>query len=212
MIDRAITMIEALIHQYGSWGVFVAAITEEVLAPIPSGIVMMSSGYAFLAGEAVSVANLLYLVIHVALPLCIGLTIGSLLVYGLTYKYGEVIIKKFGKYIGLHWSDVMRLHNKFDKTHKDELTLLILRSLPILPSVAINAVAGMVRMPLRPYIVATLAGTFIRALAVSFIGWQVGNVYKKYADIVDRFEKIGLALLLGLPIAFVIYRKFKSSK
>lgn len=209
MIDYFINILRTLIENYGVWGVFLAAFTEEVIAPIPSGIVMMSAGYGFLIGLPVNIGNLLYLGYKVALPLSLGLTLGSFFVYGIAYRYGETLIKKFGKYIGLSWSDIERVRRQFEKGYQDELILLFIRSLPLLPSVAINAVCGIMRFKIKTYALMTFLGSFIRAYIISFAGWQLGNVYELYAPLVDRSEKYVLASLLGLFIAYLLWKKYK---
>ena len=212
MIDNLIQFIELTIRHFGVLGVFVASFTEEVIAPIPSGLVMMSSGYAFLGGLPVTFGNLVYLFTYVALPLSLGLTLGSLLVYGLVYKYEEFIVTKIGPYLGFTINDVKKLHNYFEKGHRDYVVLFIMRLLPIIPSVAINAVAGLIRIKPSHYIIVTIIGTSIRALTISFIGWQVGNVYKEYADIIDHFENYVLYGLVIAGIVFIVWKRLKKSQ
>jgi len=212
MLERFIGVVEVLIQSHGMLGVFLSAFIEEVVAPIPSGLVMMSAGYAFLSGEPVTFANFIYLFTRVAIPLSLGLTLGSYLVYGLSYKYGENIIKRFGKYVGLSWSDVMRVHRKFDKTNKDDMTLLILRLLPIIPSIVINAVAGLVKFNLRSYTFITILGTLLRATLVSFIGWQVGNLYKEYAEQIDHYENYAFGVVLAFVVGYLLWKKYRKKK
>lgn len=212
MIDNLVQFVDLTIRHFGVPGVFLASFTEEVIAPIPSGIVMMSSGYAFLGGLPITLVNILYLLTHVALPLSLGLTLGSLFVYGLVYRYEELIVAKIGPYLGFSLNDVKKLHRYFEKGHKDELVLLVMRVLPIIPSVVINAVAGIIKIKPSRYITVTIIGTSIRAFVISFIGWQVGNVYKEYADVVDHFENYVLYTIIAIGIGFVIWKKLKKKK
>ena len=44
MIESSITYIQEIIATYGAWGVFVATLIEEVVAPIPSALVPLAAG------------------------------------------------------------------------------------------------------------------------------------------------------------------------
>ncbi len=210
MIDRFIATIEHIIEQYGTLGIFFASFIEEIIAPIPSGLVMMTSGYAFLSGSPITVSNIIYLFFNVAIVLSLGLTLGSILVYVLAYKYGEPVIKRFGKYFFISWKDVEKVSKNFARGYKDEWVLLALRVIPVIPSIAINTVAGLIRIRPTHYIVATLLGTTIRAFAMSFAGWQLGNVYKKYAIEIDRFENYVLYTILALILGFIAWKKYQN--
>jgi membrane protein DedA with SNARE-associated domain len=212
MITHIITLLENLVLRFGSLGIFTASFIEEFFAPIPSGIVILSAGYGLMSGLPFTAANLLYLFLVAALPVAIGLTLGSLIWYLFAYAYGEPFIKRFGKYVFVKWADIERARHKYEKRHKSEIGLFILRAVPALPSIIINLTAGLLRVRLVPYVITTFLGTLVRATIISLVGWQVGVVYKEYGHVIDKFEKgILIAVILGL-IGYIIYMKRKKSK
>lgn len=212
MIDQFVRVAERLIEGSGIAGVFLAAIIEEIIAPIPSGLVMMSAGYSFLSGEPLTIINLGILFLTVALPLSLGLTIGSTIVYGLTYKYGEVVIKKFGKYLFISYEDVEKVKKKFSKNYKDEFMLFLLRLLPVIPSVALNTLAGILKIKPTHYLLATFTGSLVRSFAIGFLGWQAGNLYKEYALQIDHYENYAFGVVLAIIIIYIFHNYLRNRK
>jgi membrane protein DedA with SNARE-associated domain len=64
---------------------------------------------------------------------------------------------------------------------------------------------------LWPYIVATFIGTLIRASVLSFVGWRLGAGYKSIAPHIERFEKIGLVLVVCVVLYWWWTKKKKKS-
>ena len=108
-----------------------------------------------------------------ALAQATGATIGSVVIY---YVYhtaiGAWLRKKFEADAGL----MDRLARGLDKNAF--LTLLTLRLIPSVPFVLINATAGMVAVPLRPYIVATFLGLLPSTFIYTWIGSGLGDLLK----------------------------------
>jgi membrane protein DedA with SNARE-associated domain len=212
MIQNLLNYLETLVISFGSVGIFWASFIEEFFAPIPSSIVMLSSGYAFMDGLVFNLSNLFYLYITVSIPVAMGIVAGSLIWYGLSYHYGEILVKRFGKYIGVSWSEIEKYQKKLEHTHVDEWALFSMRAIPILPSIVITIISGLMKVKLWTYITMTFLGTSIRATIIASVGWQLGKVYKKYAHFVDQFEKIGLILVIIIFITYVIKKKYFNKK
>lgn len=211
MIETLVHFLQENILPLGAFGVFLASVIEEVLAPIPSALIMTMSGFIFVP-EGFSFSSILKLVFTVALPAAFGVTLGSYFVYFISRFGGRLVIEKFGKYFGLYLSDIEKLEQKMSGTSKDELVIGIARVIPVVPSVAISAFCGIIEMNVFKYFYITLAGTFVRGLILGTIGWQVGNVYEKYAALIQTLEKwILLSTILGLMI-FVVIKYSKRGK
>src|SRR3989344_5541475 len=141
MISNLVTFSENLFVTYGAWGVFFASIIEEVVAPIPSSLVMMGAGFSFLDGVPITVLSLGSLVVMVILPAALGVTVGSLFIYTIAYFAGKPFLKKYGKYVGVSWQSVEETESRFASRHADFLTLFVLRAVPIVPSVVISTLS-----------------------------------------------------------------------
>lgn len=207
MVENLVNLLEIYVLPWGALGVFVASVLEEVVAPIPSALIMTMSGFIFVTG-GVSFSSISTLIFVVAIPASLGVTIGSYFIYFIARYGGKFTIEKWGKYVGLYFSDIEKLQNKLSGTKKDEILIGSARILPIVPSVAISAFCGIMEMNLVKYFFITLVGTFFRGLILGAIGWQVGNVYEMYADLINSIEKIVLlSTIFGLAVFVVLKYK-----
>lgn len=208
MIHTVIQLLEQFVIPLGWFGVFMAEIIEEIIVPIPSAVILLGSGFLFLKGSF-SLAFLGTLFFTVVLPATLGLTLGSLVIYGLAYKGGKLFLDRYGKWLGIDWSDVEYVTKKFESGTFDEWTMVLARVFPIIPSVLIAVFCGVTRMPHKKYIILTLIGAFFKALFLALIGWQVGEFYLRYADIISHIENTVFIGCIILGIGFIIYRKVK---
>lgn len=199
------------ITHYGALGAFLAAFTEEVIVPIPSALVMLSAGFFILGAQAVSGATLIALFTQVAVPIALGLTLGSLVTYGLAYHLGKPAIERWGKYVGVSWVDVEKLEKYLNRGWADEAVFFGLRLVPVIPSVVVNIFSGLTRLPIIKYILLTFFGIVIRAYAVSFFGWQIGGAFYRYGRYFNKVEDIGLLLVLAV-LAFWWWQKKHGQK
>ncbi len=209
MIQNLVTIIQNVFLPLGAWGIFGASIIEEVIAPIPSSLVMTGGGFFLLHNESFSPILLWKLATLIALPAALGVTIGSLLVYFIAYYSGRPALERWGKYFGLSWEGIESARARFSATAKDEWVLFFFRFVAVIPNVILNAVAGLVRMPLKNYVIVTFLGSLCRAFALGFLGWKLGDYYEHYIEYIDRFEWIGLIAFIFLCVLFVVYRIFK---
>jgi membrane protein DedA with SNARE-associated domain len=212
MFESVFEFLQVNVLPLGFWGVFAASVAEEVIAPIPSALVMMASGFLFVSGS-VTLANIWKLIFYVGLPAGFGVAVGSLPIYAAAYFGGKPILEKWGKYLGLYWADVEKMRLKLEEKKSDGVVIIGARVLPLVPSVAISALCGFMRMRVWKYFYLTFIGMFLRGLVMGVIGWQVGNVYTRYADAIAHFEDKVLILLIVVAVAcfaWLILRKYKN--
>lgn len=199
MITQLIEFLEGIVDSFGVWGVFIASFTEEIIAFLPSPLVMTGTGFFVLEGDF-SLDYLFSLFFMVAIPYAIGVTIASLVFYGLFYRFGDDAVKRWGKWFGVSQSNMEDLKNRMDKTRWDEATLFFLRVVPLVPSAALASICGFIKMNLRTYIPITLAGVTVRASIFASLGWYLGETYRKYAEVIAGVESI-----LGYIFIFVVF-------
>ncbi len=208
MIETVIGLLEHYVIPLGGFGVFTAEIIEEIIVPIPSAMILLGSGFLFLKG-ALSWSLVGTLLFTVAIPAAFGLTLGSLVIYALAYKGGKVFIDRYGTWVGISWKDIENLERKFEEGSYDEWSMILARVFPIIPSVLIATFCGLTRMPVRKYATLTFIGAFFKAVLLGLIGWQVGELYIKYAGIISHIENTTLVLVVGGTVLFLGYRKRK---
>lgn len=189
MIENLTSLIQPIIIEYGVLGVFLATLLEEIVAPIPSPLVPLAAGFFLLPVDGSFLEATWKAVFTIAFPVSFGVTLGSLAVYGLGYMGGKPAIEKSKKWLGLSWKDLKKMEDKLIHGSGDEIVLFILRVLPIVPGVAISGFCGIVRYPLKTFIVITFLGAFVRALALGIVGWYARGLYTIYSETISNVEK-----------------------
>ncbi len=192
MFDWLITWLETLAQNVDPVVfVFVGSFIEEIVAPIPSPLIMATT-----AALAHSLQMPWLQITWVLLVAAASKTLSSLLVYWLAHKFEEVFIGRFGKYMGLSTEMVEGVGRWMDKGPWDEVALLVLRSLPIVPSIVVSAASGVLKINLRTYLWTTFVGTFIRNgifFAILYFGWSQAEVVWTFLD--ERGELLALAVV-----------------
>ena len=212
MFSDIFTNTQQLVVSYGIWGVFAASLLEEIIVPIPSALIMLGAGFFFLDKSPLSWAALGILIMKVALPAAIGTTLGSLLIYGIAYYSGKPALERWGKYFAISWRDIENAQAFFKKGWSDELLLILVRTIPVIPGVAVSAFCGLVRLPLGEYMLFSILGTFCRAMLMGFVGWQVGSFYLNTASGFERIEQVVLLGMMVIVAGFMGYRMWKKHK
>jgi membrane protein DedA with SNARE-associated domain len=163
--------ISHLIISLGGLGVFIASLIEEIIIPIPSVLIQSGAGLFLLGGSALTVANVLKLITLVALPAALGVALGSLVIYGIAFYGGDYAIKKYGKYFFINYEKLEKTRVSISSKSSLLTSVTILRFIPLFPNVLITAACGLLKIPLRSYILSTFIGIFIRALYLGALGW-----------------------------------------
>lgn len=207
MLEYIIKLLESFFINYGSWGVFIGCIIEEIIAPIPSTIVILGSSMFILDGEIITISSFLKLLLEVSFPAALGMTIGSLFIYFLCYFIGKEFIIKWGKYFTLNWEDFEKTSKRIENQEQTDIFLFGVRAIPIIPSVVISAFCGIIRYDIKKYILITFFGGFIRATILGFIGWQFGSFYDTISNDISSLEEIVLIIIIIGLIAWFIKRK-----
>lgn len=206
MIAHLITILQGVITAYGAIGVFLAALTEEVIAPIPSTLVAMIAGFFLIPAMSGPMGALSIGIVKVAIPMALGISVGSLLFYALAYFGGKPMLQTYGRWFGLSWKNIEEAEKRFVKSKRSELAFFLMRATPFFPSVAISTFAGLIRYPIRTFFVISLFGSGLRSLMVALIGWQLRDAYIKVATLLDHLESIVMvALIFGLA-AYIVFK------
>ncbi|MFC1789925.1 DedA family protein [Patescibacteria group bacterium] len=203
-----------LIAQNGYTSIFLGGLLEEIIVPIPSPLVGITGG-ALLIKEKALGAALWAILTHVSLPFALGATIGITLAYFLAFWGGKLVVDKFKKFLGFSWNDVTKLQAKYFKGKHDELTIVILRAIPVIPVSLVSVVCGGLRYDLKTFYLASFVGLLVRSFILGVIGWRVGSAYESWIHGLDKaetFVSIGLVLILGLGLAFLYKNREKFLK
>lgn len=211
MLESLVATLSQFVIHYGAFGVFVATLIEEIIAPIPSAAIIAGSAFFLFQNEPFSLQLMADMLFILAIPGALGMTVGSLLYYWIAYRFGKPTIERWGGYMGIGWGDIERVQKYFTRGYSDELILFLLRTAPIVPSIAINLVGGLVRYRLLPFIVITFLGNVVHAYIVGFLGWYAADAYTALSAL-DTISKILIAALGALALIAFITARMRASK
>lgn len=207
-------MIDFIIELLQSWAnllplplfVFIGAFIEEIIAPVPSPLVMTLGG-SLAAAKGMPMVYLLVLAVCGAL----GKTIGSFIVYWIADKFEHIITGKFGRFIGVTHQQVESLSRRL-KGRREWLVVFALRAIPIMPTAPVSFAAGVLELNKRIYLTATFAGVLVRDIFYLYLGFVSAGALDHLNDSLDTFESIGYILILAVIVAIfvLIYRKRRS--
>jgi membrane protein DedA with SNARE-associated domain len=200
-----IQWLEGLAQQVPvTWFTFIGAFVEEVIAPIPSPFVMTLSGTI-----AASQGNPMMFLLVLAIIGAVGKTIGSLIIYVLADKAEDLIINKFGRFLGVSHSDTEGLGSFLSKGRRDDVTIFLMRAIPVMPTAPVSVIAGLIKINLKTYLISTFLGLIVRNMIYLYLGYTSLGALESLSEGFDTLEKVGyliLAVIGGIAVLWM-YRK-----
>lgn len=204
MFHSLLVHLGPLLKHYGALGLFGASIVEEVIAPIPSTLVVFTAGLLMTKGlhgwTAVSV-----LVFQVMLPAAAGMTIGSLFPYYLARIGEKVAIERFGKYLGINWKTIEKVQAWTKKSHSDEFLIFASRAIPGMPSLAVSIIAGLARIPVKEFLFFSFLGALPRTFILGAAGWWGGRQASGAVELLNMAEGNVLIIILAVLASGLLY-------
>jgi membrane protein DedA with SNARE-associated domain len=205
MIEH-INMFDALISQYHYYAdkvplelfTFVGAFVEEVIAPIPSPLVLTLAGTVAASQDK----SLLFLG-WIAVIGAVGKTLGGYLLYVVTDRAEDLIFSRFGKYLGITHKEIEKMGSYFNNGNRDALMLFLARSIPIVPSAPISILCGFIKFNLRSFILWTFIGSIFRNAIFLYFGYfglastdAIVHGFDKMESIIQLFIAATLLILI----------------
>lgn len=198
--------LESLISAGGVWGFFLAILLEEIIVPLPSSLIMTAGGFFLIQADNFSAA-IAQVFLKLVIPGAVGVTLGSLFFYFLSFYGGAPALERIGPKFGFAKREIEKIQNFFQKNYSDEMILFFLRALPIFPGAAVSVMAGFLKMPVWNFLILNLAGSAIRVLIMGVLGWQARSAYSLLAV---RFENLSnLFFVFSLFAIVAVYLVLK---
>lgn len=182
-------------HNTGYLGVFIMTFLESTFLPIPSEITMIPVGYLVYQGEMS-----MWLVIIASIS---GTISGSLLSYFIAYKYGRVLIERYGRYIFIKAEKLDAIEKFFNK--HGAISTFTGRLIPGLRHF-ISFPAGLARMNLAQFCLYTGVGGGIWMTTLLLVGYFIGRNEERIHEILSSLTLIFLAFAF-LLIAYYIFKQ-----
>lgn len=171
------------------------AFIEELLAPIPSPIVMTLAG-SLARSQDQAATYLLWL----ALVGAVGKTFGSYLLFVVVNRSGELFLNKFGRFLGVSAKEVEQIGKHLNKGWRDDVVLIILRALPIMPTAPVSIVCGLININIVTYLRSTFIGTFIRNIFYLYLGYSSMGALESINEGLDGMEVFGYAIFFAMLV------------
>jgi membrane protein DedA with SNARE-associated domain len=171
---------------------FLGSIIEEIIAPIPSPLVMTLSGSLAASQQQ----SWIFLAV-IALTGAIGKTLASALMYVAADKAEDVVLNKFGKFIGVSHRQIESIGKHLNKGWRDDVVLFFLRAIPIVPTAPVSVICGLIKINLRTFLTSTLLGTFVRNMMYLAVGYTGINATEA---LIVEFESVEIVLYIALAV------------
>ena len=165
-LDSLIEFITTLIADYLYAGVFLAALIETIIPPIPTMAVFPTAG--FIASQnGLELPELFLLGIIGGL----GASIGSTVIYLIALKLGRTVLLKYLKYVKVSEKKLLKVESWFQKY--GDKAVLFGRMVPVFREM-ISVPAGLLKMKFLKFIAYTVLGSCGWSITLIFIGYYFG--------------------------------------
>ena len=172
----------SLVSRFGLAGILVTMAGESAGLPISSEIVVPLGGALSSQGRLSFWAVVVFATI--------GNLIGSLVAFWLTRRYGEVVVMRYGRKVGVRQSHVNMARRFFNRYGL--AAVFIGRLLPVIRTY-ISFPAGLSRMSYLSFSAVTFVGAFPWNLGLAYAGLQLG---KNYHYIEKNFGWVSIVFLV----------------
>lgn len=189
--------IIATIASLGYGGVVLMMAIESACIPLPSEVIMPFAGYLVSTGH--------FDLQLVAIAGAIGCLLGSYLAYFIGASGGRWFLMRYGRWVLIAPHEIEIADRFFARWGAP--AVFFSRMLPVVRTF-IAFPAGVARMPLLPFTIYTLAGSYPWCLALAYLGMKLGQHWNTLGPWFHRFDAV-IAALIVLGVAAVLYNRIR---
>jgi len=185
------------ISTLGYGGVLLFMAMESMIFPVPSELVMPFAGFLAAQGRFS-----FWLVILFS---SLGSIIGSLISYYIGKYGGEVLVRKYGRYLLLNEYDLQKTHEWFQR--KGELTIFTSRFIPVVRHL-ISIPAGIGEMNVKKFLAYTLIGATLWNTFLTYLGFKLGENWAQVRQY-SEYISLPIAVIVVVVGGYFLYRHFR---
>jgi len=178
----------------------VGAALEEIIAPIPSPLVMTLAG-----SLSASAGNTMAYLVYLAIIGSIAKTAASYVVYVVSDKAEDVVLTKFGKFVGVSHKEVEKFGSQLSGGWTDNLVMLALRAIPIIPTAPVSIIAGLLKLDVVTFLWTTVIGYAVRNYFYLYLGATSIGALESLNEGLDSFEKIGYIIIFAILVVLTLF-------
>jgi len=193
------------ISNWGYVGIFMVMLAESIFPPIPSELIIPFAGFAAANGEL----NFF----GVLAAATVGAVVGMLPWYYAGRLFGLERVRRladrFGRFMTLNADEIDVAVHWF--TRFGPIIVLFGRLMPLIRTL-ISIPAGLARMPLPVFLLASTTGALIWNLILTTAGYVLHEHYEVVETILDPLSYIVLGLVVLIYVVrFVLWKPSKSA-
>ncbi len=175
----------------------VGTFIEEVIAPIPSFVVLVPAGAAAQAQDA----ELWYLLV-LSVFSGVGRVAGGAILYWLADKFEDVLFAHGRRFFGVSHKDVEGFGKKIGGRRKRDWWLLFfMNAFPLFPGAALSLAYGFVKVPFRTFVSTTFFGTLVSGFFYLYVGYA--GLQAIAALVLHKFE-VAMYVTIGLIVLLAV--------
>ena len=186
---------------------FFSSLIEEIIAIIPSPLVMTLTG-SIAAAQGV---GWIYAAVLIAIG-ALGKTIGGLVLYIIADKGEDIITRRFGRFLGLSSQRIELIGKKLNKGWHDDLVLFLLYASPIVASAPISIACGLIKISKRSFLTAMFCGTFVKGSFYFYIGYTGVEALMLMSQDIGGIERLSYIMILIIIVAIFVSIYFRRRK
>lgn len=191
-----------LLNSFGSLGLVLLLLAENLFPPIPSEVILPLAGFLVSRGDLG--------IIQALLAATLGSLLGAYILYALGRWGGRPLVLRYGRILRIKEEDLDHAEGWFERY--GGAVVFFARMVPGARSV-VSVPAGMLHMPLVRFTLLTTAGSSLWNALLIGAGWFLGNNWTQVADLVGQVSNIVVALVVigavALTIVWYVRRKRK---
>ena len=165
-LESLIELVTTLMEDYLYLGVFLAALIETIIPPIPTMAVFPTAGF-IAAQNGLGLPELFLLGILGGL----GASIGSTVIYLIALKLGRTALLKYLKYVKVSEKKLTKVEQWFQKY--GDKAVLFGRMIPVFREM-VSIPAGLLKMKVPKFLAYTILGSCGWSMTLIFIGYYFG--------------------------------------
>ena len=175
---------------------------ESAAIPFPSELIMPLAGWLLIQAKGGSPWLLLLAGFYGAL----GNLLGSWVAYGISFKGGRPLLRRYGKYVLMTQEELDRAEVWFERY--GEWAVFFSRLLPVVRTF-ISVPAGIAGMNFWKFSLYTFVGSFPWCLGLAYGGYLLGENWESLRAVMRPFD---IPILVGIAVAvgWFIQRRIKT--
>ena len=172
-IQLLVQWISELLSEYLYLGVFLAALIETIIPPIPTMAVFPTAGY-IASQNGLGIPEIILLGIVGGL----GASIGSSVIYFIALKLGRTALLRYLKKVRVSETKLDRVEKWFEKY--GDKAVLFGRMVPVFREM-ISIPAGLLKMRIKKFMFYTVLGSW---------GWSITRVMVGYVLVLAAYDMV----------------------